>query len=131
MDCPPARPRPAFAAENPVIPLIAHRSDGVGLPPGPWEALAEQPTPSGAVIIQDAHGTILGWATDTAGHTSEEVMPEGRTPQAIALNARIMAEAREMLIIVGRIGNGTSDADISRRAVAVLNRIFFGPGARS
>ncbi len=73
--------------------------------PGPWEALADQPNPSGAILIQDADGQIVGWATDHAGHTTEWAPPDGRSPAEIAANARLMGAAAETALVCELLSN--------------------------
>ena len=92
----PTTPRGALSLQSEFGPEIANAS-------GPWTALADMPTPCGAVVIEDANGRIIGWATDAAGHTTEPTPADGRTHAGIALNARVLAEAYEMLAICGEI----------------------------
>ena len=68
----------------------------VALSAGPWTP-SETPFRSAAVLIQDADGEIIGWATDAAGHTTESVAPDRRHPAQIMRNAETMALAHELL----------------------------------
>lgn len=113
---------------------------------GPHGALTMAPTVCGAIPIEDAHGNIIGWATDHAGHTTEQVHPEGLTPAEIETNARLFAEAWEMRGIIGAIAaiepaitaglmlHGMEpDATLSlaaRKARRILARIYAGTPRR-
>ena len=65
--------------------------------PDPWAPADSICLPSGAILIEDANGEIIGWATDAAGHTTEEVFPDRRHPDQIVQNAVRLALAPEML----------------------------------
>lgn len=64
--------------------------------PGPWRA---EPSlfAHGAAYIDDANGELLGWATDTAGHTTEDTPPDRRDPRQTLLNAHVMALAPQAI----------------------------------
>jgi hypothetical protein len=110
---------------------------------GPFTANVGSPTESGAILLEDADGLIVGWATDIAGHTSEVVYPEGRSPRHIAVNARLFAEAWEMLAVMGLIAmlepivtlaltaSGQSASEYltmaATRARAVMTRVYATP----
>jgi hypothetical protein len=66
---------------------------------GPWSA---DPTSfrNGAVYITDADGELIGYATDTAGHTTEDAAPDRRTPAEILRNAKAMARAPAMQAVI-------------------------------
>ena len=68
--------------------------------PDPWAPSDSICLPSGAILIEDANGEIIGWATDAAGHTTEEVFPDRRHPDQIVQNAVRLALAPEMLACI-------------------------------
>ena len=63
---------------------------------GPWQD-SDPGFRNGAVLIEDAQGEIIGWATDAAGHTNESVAPDRRSRAQIKQNAARMALAPELL----------------------------------
>lgn len=75
---------------SPKPPTPAAASDG------PWFACATSYR-SGAVYLDDAHGDLIGWATDRAGHTTENVPPDRRSRAETLRNGHRMAMAPQML----------------------------------
>lgn len=69
--------------------------------PGPWRINDAQCYLAGAVLIEDAAGEIIGWATDAGGRTTEAFRPDRRHPDQIRQNALRFAAAPELLHIVG------------------------------
>ena len=60
--------------------LFRHRGHGfdISASPGPWAA-SETGFSNGAMLIEDANGEIVGWATDAAGHTTEACRADRRS----------------------------------------------------
>ncbi len=79
-----------------MVRTCVNTSAAIQASPGPWRA-----EPSlfghGAAYIEDADGEIIGWATDAAGHTTEETPPDRRSPQQTMLNAYMMALAPQAI----------------------------------
>ena len=71
----------------------------IGASPGPWAA-TETGFCNGALLIEDANGEIIGWATDAAGHTTESCRADRRSAAQVRQNARRMAEAPAALDLV-------------------------------
>ena len=86
--------------------VVAPRADAHAPPPAtpfphsprPWSAHPFQATGSGAVVIEDGDGEIIGWATDAAGHTTEDCPPDRRDPAQTLANARLFVLAPVMLV---------------------------------
>lgn len=66
---------------------------------GPWHTHPPM-SRCQAVLIVDADNEIIGWATDAAGHTTEDVAPDRRSRGRIEANAALMASAASMHQVV-------------------------------
>jgi hypothetical protein len=91
--------------------------------PDPWAPSDAVATPSGAILIEDANGEIIGWATDAAGHTTEDVYPDRRHPDQILQNAVRLALAPELLACVRLIARAVP------LTVARMQRVGANPHA--
>ena len=90
--------------------------------PGPWAA-SETTFENGAILIEDAHGEIIGWATDASGHTAEAVRPDRRHPEQIRQNAQrfaLVPDMVERLRAMARLeqGNPIAWTDVAENAAA-------------
>ncbi|MGE4044489.1 MAG: hypothetical protein AB7F35_06525 [Acetobacteraceae bacterium] len=94
----------------PPVPLLPARTNTPS--PGPWAAQPNSPTVAGAIPIWDLHGNLVGWATDTDGHTSETALPKGRHPDDIARNARLMAIGSDAVALCQAVRRALSSGGV-------------------
>ena len=62
-----------------------------------WKALTTLSTESGAILIREVDGGIVGWATGPLGHTTDAVCDGRIDPAAVQRNATKIALAPLML----------------------------------
>lgn len=70
----------------------------------PWSVA--DPTganPAGAVLVLDANGDAVAWATTDTGQTDWHTAPGTRPAQQVMRNAHLIAAAPEMLAIVRQL----------------------------
>lgn len=69
-------------------------------PVEPWRAEVEAQFQNGAVLIIDADGNPIAWATDAGGCVDQDRPPIRRSRQDIARNAQLLAAAPEMFRVL-------------------------------